>query len=185
MFFKRKQPIKSEESKKDSFLDEYLSTKNDIKSLEEKYDDYILRSLEIDFDSYKQFLDSKFPNLSNLPTQANHWMISPISNTINGNSFTLIKTDNIGSIIRSITINVHFNFFDDNFELKYLHVVVNGTSVRLDTKKFQIIIEKYFMYFKLLEIKSVRDNKRASFESMVDIVGKDIKRDSVIDKILS
>lgn len=112
-------------------------------------------------------------------------MISPITYTINGNSFTLIKTDNIRSIIRSITINVHFNFFDDNFELKYLHVVVNGTSVRLDTKKFQIIIEKYFMYFKLLEIKSVRDNKRSSFESMVDIVGKDIKRDSVIDKILS
>lgn len=156
-----------------SILDEYLGAKKDIQYLEDKYDDYILRSLTFEFDMYKQYLDSNYPTVD---ASKGFWMI----NNIEYNKFTLTKNDS-----GLITINISYEFYQDEFKLEYLYAYVHGNSVSLDKKKFLDVIMGYFMYYKLKEIKASRESKKASFQKMVDIVGKDIKRDSIIDKILS
>ena len=181
-FFKKQKIVgqKPVETISKSLLDEYLGAKKDIQYLEDKYDDYILRSLTFEFDMYKQYLDSNYPTMDALK---GFWMI----NNIEYNKFILTKNDSSGLI----TINVSYEFYQDEFKLEYLYAYVHGdsdvhgNSVSLDKKKFLDVIMGYFMYYKLKEIKASRENKKASFQKMVDIVGKDIKRDSIIDKILS
>lgn len=53
--------FKKEESKETkpeskSLFDNYISTKKDIEYLEDKYDDFIVRSLELEFDQYKHYI---------------------------------------------------------------------------------------------------------------------------------
>jgi hypothetical protein len=80
---KESEPKQVSESK--SILDSYLSAKKDIDYLEDKYDDFIVRSLEVEFEQYKQYVDSHFPSTSG---DRSHWMFSEIKY----DEFTLKKT---------------------------------------------------------------------------------------------
>jgi hypothetical protein len=161
-------------SKSKSLFDNYISTKKEISYLEDKYDDFIVRSLEVEFEQYKQCVDSYFPSTSNDRT---HWMISKIQH----DEFTLNKKDNNNNI----KIRVNYSFYQDQWKLKYAHVSVDWNSTKLDENKINDIIFQYFIYWQLKQVEKERLTAKQSFQKMVDIIGKDVKRDSLIDQILS
>jgi hypothetical protein len=55
----------------------------------------------------------------------------------------------------------------------------------LDEKKINDIIFRYFIYWQLKEVEIKKLTSKQSFQKMVDIIGKDVKRDTLIDQILS
>ena len=169
---KESEPKQVSESK--SILDSYLSAKKDIDYLEDKYDDFIVRSLEVEFEQYKQYVDSHFPSTSG---DRSHWMFSEIKY----DEFTLNKKDKNSDI----KIRVSYSFYQDKWELKYAHVNVDWNSTRLDEKKINDIIFRYFIYWRLKEVEKKKLTSKQSFQKMVDIIGKDVKRDTLIDQILS
>ena len=161
-------------SQSKSLFDTYISTKKEIDYLEDKYDDFIVRSLEVEFEQYKQYVDSHFPSTSG---DRSHWMFSEIKH----DEFTLNKKDKNNDI----KIRVSYSFYQDKWELKYAHVNVDWNSTRLDERKINDIIFQYFIYWKLKQVEKERVSAKQSFQKMVDIIGKDVKRDSLIDQILS
>ncbi len=169
---KESEPKQVSESK--SILDSYLSAKKDIDYLEDKYDDFIVSSLEVEFEQYKQYVDSHFPSTSG---DRSHWMFSEIKY----DEFTLNKKDKNSDI----KIRVSYSFYQDKWELKYAHVNVDWNSTRLDEKKINDIIFRYFIYWQLKEVEIKKLTSKQSFQKMVDIIGKDVKRDTLIDQILS
>ena len=173
----KKEVTKSETkpvSESKSLFNNYISTKKEIDYLEDKYDDFIVRSLELEFDQYKQYVDAHFPSTSG---DENHWMISEIKY----DEFTLKKRDKSNDI----QVKVNYSFQGDQWELKYAHVRVDWNSTRLDEKKVNDIIFRYFIYWKLKEVEKKKLTSKQSFQKMVDIIGKDVKRDTLIDQILS
>jgi hypothetical protein len=82
-----KEKVETHKPKEKSLYDTYLETKKDIKYLEDKYDDFIVRSLEIEFEQYKNYVDQNYPNIPN--RSFNYWMFSEIKY----DGFTLRKSD--------------------------------------------------------------------------------------------
>lgn len=171
--FGKKSEEKPEEPESKLILNEYLSAKKDIKYLEDKYDDFIIRSLQIEFEQYKQFVDSNYPRIG----IRNHWMFTEIKSE----EFTLKKKDGPNEI----SIVVDFDFWREKWELKSARVKVGWNSTGLDKDRINEIIFQYFIYWQLKEIEKQRDSKKESFQKMIDIIGKDVKRDALIDQILS
>ncbi len=68
--------------------------------------------------------------------------------------------------------------------MHYIWVSIGYNSVSLDVAKFHDIIFKYFIYSKIKEIENQKESKKKSFQKMIDIIGKDVKRDSLIEQIL-
>ena len=161
-------------SQSKSLFDTYISTKKEIDYLEDKYDDFIVRSLEVEFEQYKQYVDSHFPSTSG---DRSHWLFSEIKH----DEFTLKKKDKNNDI----KIRVGYSFYQDKWELKHAYVNVDWNSTKLDEKKINDIIFQYFIYWKLKQVEKERVSAKQSFQKMVDIIGKDVKRDSLIDQILS
>jgi hypothetical protein len=95
--------------------------------------------------------------------------------------FTLKKRDKSNDI----QIKVNYSFQVDQWKLKYAHVRVDWNSTRLDEKKINDIIFRYFIYWQLKEVEKKKLTSKQSFQKMVDIIGKDVKRDTLIDQILS
>ncbi len=167
---------KTEKKTSKSIFDQYLSAKKDIEYLEDKWDDFVLKSLEVEFDNYKEQVDRHYPNLNYLST--NNWKITELKY----DELTLKKSENN----QDISIRVSYSFYNDEWELKYAFAKVGfGNSVDLDKEKFSDIIFQYLICWKLKEIEKERESKKESFQKMVDIIGKDVKRDHFIDLILS
>ena len=168
----KESPKQVSESK--SILDSYLSAKKEIDYLEDKYDDFVVRSLQVEFEKYKQFVDATFPRVTD---GRNHWMLSEIKY----DQFTLEKKDGTNDI----KINAHYEFYQSEWKLKWASVIVGWNSTDLDKEKISDVLFQYFIYWRLKEIEKERETKKQSFQKMVDIIGKDVKRDSLIDQILS
>jgi flagellin-like hook-associated protein FlgL len=174
--FRKKTDAEKVEKVSDSkdLYGKYLSAKKDIKYLEDKYDDYVLKSLQVEFEQFKETVDRIFPSTN---FNFSHWMFSEMK----WDEFTLKKKEKNDDI----SIHVSYSFSQDNWDLKYANVRVGYNSVKLDENKFNDIIFQYFIYWKLKEIERERESKKKSFQKMVDIIGKDVKRDALIDQILS
>ena len=120
-----------------SLFDNYISTKKEIKHLEDKYNDFIIRSLEVEFEQYKQYIDSSFPSINgNRP----HWSILEMKY----DKFTLDKKDKNNDI----QIQVDYSFYEDLWELKKIDVNVGWNSTKLNKNKIDDIIFQYFIYWK-------------------------------------
>jgi len=173
--FKKSETEKTEiKTEAKSFYDKYLSSIEEIKYLEEKYDDFIIRSLEVDFEQYKDYVDQNYPKTI---TSCTHWMFSEIKY----DEFRLKKSDSSGYI----SIDVRYSFYGDEWELKTASVSIGWITTPLTGRKVNKIIFDYFIYWKLKEVEKQKSSKKEAFQKMVDIIGKDVKRDSLIDQILS
>ena len=138
-------------------------------------DDFVFKSLEVEFESFKVEVDKNFPSTSSRSTC---WYFSEIKY----DELVLSKNENRNDM----TIRVKFDFHGDKWELKYAWAKVGfSPSVDLSKEKFSELIFQYFIYWKLKEIEKERESKKQSFQKMVDIIGKDVKRDHLIDQILS
>lgn len=161
-------------SESKSILDSYLSAKKDIQYLEDKYDDFVVRSLQVEFEQYKQFVDLTYPKVTD---SRDHWMISEMKY----DQFSLVKKDKSNDI----KVNVHYDFYQSEWKLTFATVRVGWSSTELDKGKISDVVFQYFIYWQLKQVEKERETKKQSFQKMVDIIGKDVKRDSLIDQILS
>lgn len=163
-----------QENETDVLLDKYLSTKKDIDYLESKWQDYVLRSLELELENYKESVDRDFPYYPKI----NNWKITEFRES----RLIFEKRDNNGYI----KIKVDYSFYNAKWESKHVFAnVQNGELISLEDEKFSDIIFQYFIYWKVKEIEKEKERKKQYFQEMIDIIGKDVKRDSLIDQILS
>lgn len=169
-----KDKLNTEKTESKKLLDSYISTKKHIEHLEEKYDDFVLKSLQEDYNSYKDFVDVSYPTLSN---QRTHWMISEMRY----DTILLEKKDTVNRV----ALRVDYEFYRDVFKVNSSRVVVDNNVTELNESKIYDIIFQYFIYYQLKGKEREREEKKKSFQKMVDIIGKDVKRDTLIDKILS
>lgn len=109
MWFK-KDKIKAVKS--DDLLEKYKQGRRDIEHMESQYQDYVLRSLELDFDAYQSNLEEKWPAFESNTSE--FWNISK------NNSWSEIKlikcneNDNI-----KIEIDYNFDQTELSFSIKY------------------------------------------------------------------
>ena len=177
----KKEEVKQKKEEVATLESEFLNAKKDIKLLEEKYDDFIARSLEVDFDEFKAKMNVVFPNY---PKKEYFWFIEECRY----GDMTLKKFQkNESGRDDDVTLKVSYKFDEStaSFTVEKLYVTIGYQNITLKTYIFQKIIQKYFMHIKIKEINQLRDSSKKSYEKMINMVGKDVKRDSLIDQILS
>lgn len=182
-YFQKPKEKEADNPSKD-LLDKYLSAKKDISYLESKWEDYILRFLEVEFDDYKREIDDNYPDLVYKTT---NWKIS--ESGYDYITFTKSQEEN------EISITSKYSFYDGKWELKYAQASFKykpgqffralSAPLSLNNEKFKDIIFNYFIYLKVKEVEIEKESKKQSFQKMIDIIGKDVKRDSLIEQILS
>jgi len=174
-FFKKSKEV-DENLKQDenNYLEEYLKIKNEINHIESKYDDMVLRSLELDFDDFKRLIDSDVSLIRKEIYEFWHF------EKIEYSEFRLIKYSKVQYVEKYVNLDVKFSFYD---EFKLEKVSLDFTI--LDEKKFKNILESYFIYYKLNEIKKSKQRTLDKYDKVISIIGKDVKRDSIIDQLLN
>ncbi len=160
---------------------EFLKAKKEIDLLEDKYDDFIIKSLETDFDDFKSKMDLNFPKFVENDCS---WFISDFSySEITLKKFQKNKFGNNDKVI--LKINYKFDESTTNFRLVFAHIIVNQVTTLKDDPKLLNILKNYFMYVKLKEVNKKLGDSKMGYKKMIDIIGKDVMRDSLIDEILS
>jgi hypothetical protein len=71
------------------------------------------------------------------------------------------------------------------FSLKRITAIVGYDCITLDVDSFKDIIYKYYMCIELKKIVKEREDAKTNFQKLVNVLGKDTKRDALIDKILN
>ena len=176
MWFKRKEENTTPKSSDDDLMEVYKQNKKEISHMKSQYQDFILRSLELDFDAFKNNLEIKWPRF-----ESDH---SEFWNSTGGsrNELKLKKTNDREHIRIDIECNLSH---DMNFELKKITAVVGHDWVTLDFYKFKDIIYRYYMCIELKKIVKEREDTKSNFQKLVNVLGKDTKRDTLINKILN
>lgn len=143
-----------------------------------KYDDFIFSSLNADFDENKKYVDERYP----LQMLNSHWSITDMKYS---SEFTLSKknSDEYGDKVK---INVTYSFDNEVWKLKSINLEIGyHSNIVLSVDKFSDIIFQYFIYLKFKEIQKLKQSKSETFQKMINVIGKDVKRDAIIDQILS
>lgn len=177
----KKEEVKQKKEEVATLESEFLNAKKDIKFLEEKYDDFIARSLEVDFDEFKAKMDIIFPNY---PKKEYFWFIEECRY---GEMILKKFQKNESGRDDDVTLKVSYKFDESTaaFSVEKVYVTIGYQNITLKTYIFQKILQKYFMHVKIKEVNQLRDSSKKSYEKMINMVGKDVKRDSLIDQILS
>ncbi len=180
MWFKRKEENRKMENKSspDDLMEIYKQNKKEISHMKSQYEDFILRSLELDFDAYKNNLEQKWPKFQS--NNSEFWNVSDEGNS--WNEFKLIKSNNREIIRLEMECSLRY---DLTFDIKRVTAVVGYDWVILDVGNFKDIIYRYYMCVELKKVVKEREVTKDNFQKLVNILGKDIKRDSLIDKILN
>lgn len=162
-----------EENKKMMNQDQKL--KSDIKYLESQYDTFVMASLLADFDLYKDFVEG------GKSTRYNQFWTK---DQFNSDTFILIKSDSSTYSAKNVQLRIDYTGrIDYTFEIKSIKIIVNSTHVSLTRRKFSDIIFKYLMVGKITDTKYQLEETKKSFESMIDVIGKDVRRDLKIEEI--
>lgn len=178
MWFKRKEENTTPKSSPDDLMEIYKQNKKEISHMKSQYEDFILRSLELDFDAYKNNLEIKWPRFQS--ENSEFWNVSDKSSS--WNEFKLIKSNNKEIIRLEIECSLGY---DLAFGIKRVTAVVGHDWVTLDVNNFKDIIYRYYMCIELKKIVKEREDTKTNFQKLVNVLGKDTKRDSLIDKILN
>ena len=178
MWFKRKEENTTPKSSPDDLMEIYKQNKKEISHMKSQYEDFILRSLELDFDAYKNNLEIKWPKFQS--DDSEFWNVSDKSSS--WNEFKLIKSNNREIIRLEIECSLGY---DLAFGIKRVSAIVGYDWVTLDVNNFKDIIYRYYMCIELKKIMKEREDTKTNFQKLVNVLGKDTKRDSLIDKILN
>lgn len=178
MWFKRKEENTTPKSSDDDLMEVYKQNKKEISHMKSQYQDFILRSLELDFDAYKNNLEVKWPKFQS--DHSDFWNVSDKS--ISWNEFKLIKSNNREIIRLEMECSLGY---DLAFDIKRVTAVVGYDCVTLDVGNFKDIIYRYYMCIELKKIMKEREDTKVNFQKLINVLGKDTKRDALIDKILN
>jgi hypothetical protein len=176
MWFKRKQENITQKSSDDDFMEIYKQNKKEISHMKSQHQDFILRSLELDFDAYKNNLEIKWPIFES--DHSEFWNVSNES----WNGFNLIKYNNRESIRLEMECSLGHDLV---FNLKKIIAIVGHDRITLDVSSFKDIIYRYYMLIELRKVMKERENTKINFQKLVNVLGKDTKRDDLIDRILN
>ena len=173
MWFNKK-PVNSEKAEDSNkiFIESIKKNRQDIKDIENKYQEFIIQSLYFDFDKFVTDLKENGLNSNTF----DFWKI----NSIGWSSFKMFK--------KNSKIDIEYSFNEDSleFEIKNIQIQLSsGKTTHLKSSLFKEIILKYFLQVQALEISKKKNNSLADFNELVSILGKDVNRDSMIDKILN
>jgi hypothetical protein len=177
MWFKREKENTTSKSSSDDLMEVYKQNKKEISHMKSQYQDFILRSLELDFDTYKENLEQKWPKFES--PNSEFWNFTGEGSW---NEFKLKKTNEREHIRVDIECSLGYDMV---FELKKISAAVGYDWVTLDIDKFKDIIYRYYMCIQLKKIVKEREETKANFQKLVNVLGKDTKRDALIDKILN
>jgi len=178
MWFKRKKENTTSKSSPDDLMEIYKQNKKEISHMKSQYQDFILKSLELDFDAYKNNLEIKWPKFQS--DNSEFWNVSDKSSS--WNEFKLIKCNNRETIRLEIECSLGYDLV---FSLKRITAIVGYDWITLDVDTFKDIIYKYYMCIELKKIVKEREDAKTNFQKLVNVLGKDTKRDALIDKILN
>ena len=85
-------------------------------------------------------------------------------------------------------IEIDYSFNEDSLDFELRHIKIELSSAKtsyLKAPAFKEIILKYFLQVQSIEIVKIKDKSLSEFKELVNIIGKDVSRDSMIDKILN
>lgn len=168
----------------DLYLDKYKKSKSELDKIESNYDNLILKSLESDFDLFKESVDKEKDPLE-IQDGRKFWNIdkddlSSITLSKKGD-----KSSAVGYFRNEVRLIVSYSFNKSNFNLEVTGVTLTPTYKTLDKIKLKKIIEDYIMCYKLGEINKELIESEDNYKTIVSIIGKGISRDSKIDEILN
>jgi hypothetical protein len=155
-----------------SFIESIRKDRKDIKDIESKYQEFIIQSLYFDFDKFVNDLKENGLNSNTF----DFWKI----NSIGWTSFKMYK--------KNSKIDIEYSFNEDSleFEIKNIQIQLSsGKTTHLKSSLFKEIILKYFLQVQSIEIAKVKDKSLSEFKELVNIIGKDVSRDNMIDNILN
>ena len=176
MWFK-KDKIK-ETVKSDDLLEEYKQSKKDIEHMESQYQDYILRSLELDFDAYQSNLEEKWPSFESNTSE--FWNLTKAGSW---SELKLVKCNESDNI--KIDVDYNFDQTELSFTIKRISASIGYDTINLDKDKFKNVIYKYYICTLVKKTNQERENAKDRFQRMTKVLGKSTKRDAMIDKILN
>jgi len=161
----------------DDLLEKYKQSRKEIQHMQSQYQDYILRSLELDFDDYKENIDKNWPNFESKTCE--FWNLSKSSSS----ELKLVKSNNGDSI----KIEVEFSFDESKltFNINKILSIMGYEYTNLKKEIFEDIIYKYYICHLAKKTNLVRDETKVNFQRMLGIIGKSTKRDAMINKILN
>ena len=85
-----------------------------------------------------------------------------------------------------MTIHAGISFDKNEILIKSLSVSVGYTSIKISKEeKLHSILCQYYLYYKLKEVNSEREDNKKYFQKMLNVVGVEVKRDALIDQILT
>ena len=144
-----------------------------------QYQEYILKSLEYDYNDFLKYIEETYPNhcTNGYSKNMGIWHFDELKY----NEFILIKGN---SSRESIKITVKYSNYANNLEIKSISSNISGDYTIMNIELFKDIIYKYHMSICIKDIQGERDQKRKSFQKMLDVVGKELKRDDMINRIL-
>ncbi len=169
-----KKPVNSEKAEDSNkiFIESIKKNRQDIKDIENKYQEFIVQSLYFDFENFVKDLKENGLNSNTF----DFWKI----NSIGWTTFTIYK--------KNSKIEVEYSFNEDNldFVIKAIEIrLSSGKRTSLKSSQFREIILKYFLQVQALEISKQKNISLQDFNELVNIIGKDVSRDNMIDKILN
>lgn len=181
-------PIDKTNSGISELYKQFDSSQADINYLDLQYQEFISKSLELDFNSFKEYIDnggicSISPRNAYAPQfgtnfkAENFWHMCDVQN----DEFVMYKSS------EDVRIDVGFRYTekDRKFEITRCELYIEKQrAVNLDKKQFEDILHRYYAYTKLKTVNKNKEHKKQSFQKMMNLIGKDIKRDSILEEIL-
>lgn len=173
--FSRKENQEKEENQEipesDLLLNEFIKSKKYINQINSNYDDLVLKSLEEDFDDYKSTIDGN--------NDIDCWKIDGRAQF---DEFPLIKKSSNG--ILRLQIKYSFHEYTD-YKFKIDNIYLSPGTISLDREKLNDIIKKYILYYKVKHVKVEEKNIKENYDKVISVIGKDIRRDAILDKLLN
>lgn len=190
MFFKKKKEninddqdsILLKKEVKDLFED-HKKVKSDIEYLDSQYEVFVLKSLIVDFSFYKEAIEKDISE----GQEKSFWMLD--RNRSYGGSSETIHLQKIPDITNKYATRLiieadHNGKINSEFEVKNITIATRSRKINLSPSKFKDIIFKYIMSHTIATYKRKLGESKKTFEELINLIGKDVHRDTKIDKIL-
>ena len=174
----------------------FIDIDSDIKNLNNELNQYILRSMENDLPLYKSYIDSKnYTQINNdYKIDKNiYWTL------VESNDSSMIfercrcnpdEKNDKSVIVVEYKLSESSNVFND-FKIKSIKYRSSDNFYRststetLDNDIFKNIIFEYYTYIEIRKKEAYLLSRKEKNKKIIEILGKDIRRDENLDKILN
>lgn len=158
----------------EDYCDQFSKIEIDINNIKSSYPEMIRKSLEYDFNRYKELIDSGYE--PDILSNFDFWYIESFDRY---NQFTLVKKD------KGKSIKLMIEFRHNTTSLFSIERVYLSASEFLRSDKLDKIISNYYFYYKIRELNTLKKKEIENRDHLTSVIGKDVRRDSIIDQLLN